>query len=376
MSVNRFALDGGRPELATQREPSATTSSRPPTVSGPVAVCRGRPADGLCSGPVPGDASSENAPSIRPAWCANVVAAARVRRGEFVVVAVDEPLLAEAELLLAAIADAGARTRIEVLPAEPEEELSSDLRESALATDARIALWQRPRRQTAAGRSLFELVRSRGGRFVTMPLMTRELLEREASRPPPKLAGSLRRLLAELDGIRDLRLQGRAGTDVRLAVEGVRWQADGLPLEPGGLINYPSGEVYALPRSADGVVVADLTVPLVADGPLRAPVTIRFDHGRVASIEGGDEAARLRELVDGAGEGAERVAEVGFGMNPTLEPRGHVLIDEKVAGTAHVAIGSNTHMGGTQAASIHVDCVFSGAEAWADGRRVELPNAA
>ena len=50
------------------------------------------------------------------------------------------------------------------------------------------------------------------------------------------------------------------------------------------------------------------------------------------------------------------------------------MLDEKAAGTEHVAIGRNTGgFGGNNAASIHVDCVLSAPEVVADGRRVQLP---
>jgi len=57
-----------------------------------------------------------------------------------------------------------------------------------------------------------------------------------------------------------------------------------------------------------------------------------------------------------------------------VKPRGHVMLDEKAAKTAHVAIGRNTGVfGGDNEASIHVDCVFSDPVIDADGRHVQLP---
>ena len=50
------------------------------------------------------------------------------------------------------------------------------------------------------------------------------------------------------------------------------------------------------------------------------------------------------------------------------------MLDEKAAGTAHVAIGRNTgSYGGDNEASIHVDMVFSAPMLEADGRGVKLP---
>ncbi len=142
------------------------------------------------------------------------------------------------------------------------------------------------------------------------------------------------------------------------------------------MANFPGGEVYVAPYedSAEGVLVADLTVPYTVEGLVDEPVTLGFHAGRVTSIEGGEAARLLRRLVDEAGGGADVVAELGIGLNPSVRPRGHIMLDEKAAHSAHVAIGRNTgSYGGVNEAKIHVDCVFSEPELEADGRPVDLP---
>lgn len=312
-------------------------------------------------------------PARGPAWCMNLAAAARVRPGEVVVVAADEPLASYARELVTAITELGAEAQFEQMAAAPPDELPAAMLALARRTDVHISMWCQPRPHTQAARELVEAVRGHGGRLVGLPLVTPELLEEELSQPPAELEPETRRLLAQLEATHELQLTGRAGTDLTLKLDASAWQTDGLPVEAGGLMNYPGGEVFTLPRTATGVLVADLTIPLVTHGLLTDPVTIVFEDGRAAAVEGGDEAARLRELLADAGEGADRVAEVGIGINPTLAPRGHVLIDEKIAGTAHVALGSNFHMGGDQMASIHLDCVFWVDEVLADSRPIDLP---
>jgi hypothetical protein len=261
-----------------------------------------------------------------------------------------------------------------VLPPDRLEEAPPELLDLAARADVWISLWQRPRRITEANRTLLAAVRAGGARILGMPLVDRELLNEELSRPLPDLEPGARRLLDALAGTREVHVRGQAGTDLTLDIEDGGWQTDALPLEPGQLGNHPGGEVFVIPRSATGRLVADLTVPYVCDSLLETPLEIAFDNGRVTSIEGGAAATRLRELVDEAGPPSDRIAEVGIGVNPTLAPRGHVLIDEKVAGTAHVAIGSTIHMVGTQLAPIHVDCVFRVSELLADGTAVALPD--
>jgi leucyl aminopeptidase (aminopeptidase T) len=115
-------------------------------------------------------------------------------------------------------------------------------------------------------------------------------------------------------------------------------------------------------------------VPYTVDGLVDEPVRLTFSGGRVTAIEGGRAADLLRNLVEEAGDGADVIAELGIGLNPSVRPRGHVMLDEKAAGTAHVAIGRNTGAyGGDNEAAIHVDMIFSAPEVEVDGRRLELP---
>jgi leucyl aminopeptidase (aminopeptidase T) len=207
-------------------------------------------------------------------------------------------------------------------------------------------------------------------------LVDRELLEGELSQPLPRLDAAASKLLAEVENADRIRIRGRAGTDLAFHVSGRKWKTDALPIKPSEFANFPGGEVFVAPLedSAEGVLVADLTVPYTVEGLVDAPVTLRFEGGRVRSIEGGRASELLTEVVDEAGPSGRVIAELGIGLNPALSPRGHVLLDEKAARTAHVAIGNNIgSYGGTNESTIHVDCVFSEPELEVDGRVVEIP---
>jgi leucyl aminopeptidase (aminopeptidase T) len=306
-----------------------------------------------------------------PGWCRNLIAAGSLRAGERVLVVVDEPLVDEGSQLLAAVRDAGANPRLELWSGAGPPVAA------AATADLVLFLAREPKVDEAATRlALGEAVTGHGGREIFLAFVDGELLRGELSQPAADLAAVAERLLAELASCDELRVTGSAGTDLRVRVGDRRWITDARPLGPGGVANFPSGEVFVSPLedSAEGVVVADLTVPFTVEGLVDAPVTLRFERGRAVSIEGGRAAQMLRELVADAGRGADVLAELGIGFNPTIAPRGHVMLDEKAAGTAHVAIGRNTGVyGGTNEASIHVDCVFGGPQVEADGLRVELP---
>jgi hypothetical protein len=316
-------------------------------------------------------------PLGHPAWCENLVRAGRVGPGERVLVVVDEPLVEQGSQLAAAVRDAGAEPRLELwLGERPLRAAPAGALEAGRSSDLLLFLLERPLGEEASARfELGESVLQHGGRGLFLGFVDRQLLEAELSRPAAEVEEPARRLLARLEGVREIRVRGAAGTDLTLRVDGREWFTDALPLEAGELGNYPGGEVFVAPHrdGADGVLVADLTVAYTVEGLVDEPVAIRFEEGRVVAIEGGRAAQKLRELVADAGTGADVIAELGIGLNRAVEARGHIMLDEKAANTAHVAIGRNTgSFGGDNEASIHVDCVFSKPELEADGDRIDL----
>jgi 2,5-dihydroxypyridine 5,6-dioxygenase len=313
-----------------------------------------------------------------PGWCDNLVRAGRLQPGERVLVVVDEPLVEEGSQLAAAVADAGGQPRLELWTGRrPLSSPPVPVLEAASETDLSLFLSQAPHGEEGGARmKLLERVTEHGGRQIFLGFVDGELLRGELSTPSVDLQDPALRLLSQLERASELRVRGRAGTDLTVRIDGRPWRSDALPLRPGNTANYPGGEVFVCPLedSANGVVVADLTVPYTVEGLVDEPVVMRFEAGRVTAIDGGEAAQLLRELVDRAGAGADVIAELGIGFNPTVSPRGHVMLDEKAAGTAHVAIGRNTGpYGGVNEATIHVDCVFSHPEIAADGHPVELP---
>jgi hypothetical protein len=313
-----------------------------------------------------------------PGWTRNLLQASALRPGERVLVVVDEPLAEAGSQLLAAARDTGAEPELHLWAGErPLARVPMAMIEAARHADVLFSLQQEPRGDEASLRSeLNESTLRRGGRGLFLGFVDSALLASELSRPAPDLAGVAEGLLAQVRGADSMRLRSPAGTDLSFRVTGRPWLTDAHPLGPGEYGNYPGGEIFVAPLedSADGVLVADLTVPYTVEGLVDQPVRLEFAAGRVTSIEGGRAAELLRELVEGAGEGADVIAELGIGLNPTVSPRGHVMLDEKAAGTAHVAIGRNTGAyGGDNEASIHVDLVFSDPQVEADGRRIQLP---
>jgi leucyl aminopeptidase (aminopeptidase T) len=107
-------------------------------------------------------------------------------------------------------------------------------------------------------------------------------------------------------------------------------------------------------------------------GLLRAPIHMEVHDGRVTTVTGGSQASAVaRSLAATGHEESYVVAEFGIGLNPAGLVRGHIVEDEGVYGTAHIALGNNTHFtGGMNWAPIHFDYVFLEPTIVLDGRTV------
>ena len=159
------------------------------------------------------------------------------------------------------------------------------------------------------------------------------------------------RLSEWIEGRSEVHVSGE-GTDLRIGIEGRTFIA------AGGKHNMPDGEFFTGPveDSAEGEITFHL--PATYAGREVAGVRFRFDGGRVvdASAEKGEEF--LIERLD-TDEGARRLGELGIGTNYGItEGTGEILLDEKIGGTVHLAIGrSYPETGGVNESAIHWDMI-------------------
>ena len=140
--------------------------------------------------------------------------------------------------------------------------------------------------------------------------------------------------------------------------------------ERGQWGNLPTGEAYLAPieGQSHGVVVVDGSMAGV--GLVRTPIRITVEDGFATAIEGGEEADRLRGLLDPHGRDARNVAEFGIGTNDQAILTGVILEDEKVMGTIHIAFGDNKSMGGSVRVASHLDGLVMSPTVWLDDRKV------
>jgi aminopeptidase len=164
-------------------------------------------------------------------------------------------------------------------------------------------------------------------------------------------ADDVRRLADWIQGREEVRVSA-TGTDLTLGVAGRTW----IPCL--GEHNMPDGEFFTAPveDSVNGEVA--FSFPASYGGREVAGVRFRFEDGKVvdASAERGEEF--LLEMLD-ADDGARRLGELGIGTNyGIVTGTKEILLDEKIGGTVHMAIGmAYPETGGTNSSAVHWDMV-------------------
>jgi aminopeptidase len=179
-------------------------------------------------------------------------------------------------------------------------------------------------------------------------------------------------MIARLSAASEIRIEAE-GTDLTLAVAGRSW------VNSDGKRNMPSGEVFTGPveDSAEGTIRFD--IPSSPRGVEVAGITLEFREGRVVSGHAarGDEV--LQAMLD-TDDGARVLGEIGIGTNPGVDrPVGSIMVDEKIGGTVHLAVGrSYPETGGTNVSAIHWDMICDlrqGGSLTADGEPVVVDGA-
>jgi aminopeptidase len=161
----------------------------------------------------------------------------------------------------------------------------------------------------------------------------------------------VKRLSGWIEGKEEVRVTA-PGTDITLGVAGRTW----IPCY--GEHNMPDGEFFTGPveDSVNGEIT--FSFPASYGGRTVSGVRLRFENGKVvdATAELGEDF--LVEMLD-TDEGARRLGEIGIGTNYGIATgTKEILLDEKIGGTIHMAVGmSYPETGGSNASAVHWDMV-------------------
>ncbi len=148
-----------------------------------------------------------------------------------------------------------------------------------------------------------------------------------------------------------VRLVGKE-TDLSFSVQGRRW----MPAD--GKLNMPDGEIATAPvtETIDGQIYFEF--PGVLGGRLMHDMRLRWEKGQLVEATASTNQDFLQAILD-TDSGAKLIGEFALGTNfGVTRFCTDILIDEKIGGTVHIALGrAYPESGGTNQSAIHWDIV-------------------
>ncbi|HUV07806.1 MAG TPA: aminopeptidase [Spirochaetia bacterium] len=167
----------------------------------------------------------------------------------------------------------------------------------------------------------------------------------------PSLSREWRRWAGRLEKGGEIRVVGK-DTDLHFSVRGRTWAVG------DGRSNMPDGEVCTSPveTTVDGQIGFEF--PAVLGGRLVDDLRLCWSKGRLVEAVCSANQDFLEAVVQ-TDDGASRIGEFAFGANPevTLFCK-DILLDEKIGGTVHIALGrAYPDTGGTNQSAIHWDII-------------------
>ena len=154
-----------------------------------------------------------------------------------------------------------------------------------------------------------------------------------------------------LNGHEHIELKG-PNVDLQLSTKDRTW------INSFGKNNMPSGEVFTGPveNSVNGWV--RFTYPTIQGGRIVEGVELHFEDGKVIKESAEKNEAFLKQML-AADEGARYVGEFAIGLNDEIDRfTGFILLDEKIGGSFHMALGRGyPETGNHNESAIHWDMI-------------------
>lgn len=167
----------------------------------------------------------------------------------------------------------------------------------------------------------------------------------------PEVSKEWKRWAEILEKGKEVHVVGK-NTDLTLSVEGRGWHvADGIS-------NMPDGEIATSPitSSVNGQIYFDF--PGVLGGRLVHDMKLRWENGKLVEATSSTNQDFLTSVVN-TDPGASKIGEFAIGTNPEVKLFcKDILIDEKIGGTIHIALGrAYPGTGGKNQSAIHWDII-------------------
>jgi len=298
---------------------------------------------------------------------------AGARDGEAVVIVTDEARLPIARAVEAAATRAGCETTIVNSPPRAIDN-QEPLQPVAAAMKAADILFLPVTHALSHTRATREAIAA-GARVVSMSAFTERMMcsgglftDFRARRP---LCDGI---AARLTAAAEVRVTNPAGTRLAFSVLGREGNSHSCIVEGPAFTAVPNIEANIAPLegTTEGVLVVDGSIPYYGVGVVREPVRFEVHEGFVRSIEGGEQAAFLWDLLAAQDDPwVYNIAQFAIGLNPDCRDfTGEMLNDEGVNGTIHIGIGTSSSLGGTVQAKTHFDAIIRKPSVWFDDEAI------
>ena len=140
------------------------------------------------------------------------------------------------------------------------------------------------------------------------------------------------RIKEKFDEASEVRIKSER-TDLKLSIEG----RDGVNCH--GIRNIPDGEVFYAPRKKSVNGEIKFAFPGVSSGNQARGIWLKFQDGEVVDYSAETNEKFLEDMIN-TDEGSKYIGELGIGTNPQMDRFiGNALLDEKIYGTVHLALG-------------------------------------
>jgi len=214
-----------------------------------------------------------------------------------------------------------------------------------------------------------------GARGSTLPGITESVFTTGLDADYEAIAEHSKHMHDQVRKADEIRVTSPQGTDITFEIGDREWLLDtGIVHEPGEFSNLPAGEIFVSPETATGTFVVDGTMR--PHGLLEADQQLAFEveDGLVTHISDAEIRSQIQTAAEEVGDAAYNLAELGIGTNVGVDELvGSVLLDEKAAGTVHIAVGDNASIGGDVDAPLHLDGILREPTVYADGTKIDLP---
>lgn len=297
---------------------------------------------------------------------------AGVKPGEKAVIVTEPSMMSMAEAIASAVMAADAEAVITVIPPRSADGQEPPAAAAAAmkASDVFFNVVDKSITHTHATRD----AAAAGSRGIMMTQFNEDMLKHGGVFADfANIAPQCRAVAEAMAGSKVITVTSPLGTNMTMSAEGRRGNALTCITSKGHFTTVPTIEANVSPveGTAEGVIIADASIPYIGIGLLEEPIRCTVEKGFITKVEGGKQAQMLIEDWKKKNDpNVYNIAELGLGLNPACSFIGAMLEDEGVYGSVHFGIGTNITLGGHTKAACHYDLILKNCTVIADGKTI------